>query len=122
MAGLLLALPLVLAAGGINPYAPLPGWSYALEAAGRLPWPSCPDRYVGAGNDAGCGSGIVLGDTMATWEMIAAPEHGLANETFYVKLACGRFLSCKGPRHIRTGTNPNTVLASVPGALLILGI
>ena len=53
MAGLLLALPLVLAAGGINPYAPLPGWSYALEAAGRLPWPSCPDRYVGAGNDAG---------------------------------------------------------------------
>lgn len=38
------------AASGINPYEPTAGWLYALEAAGRAPWPDCSNRFLSVDN------------------------------------------------------------------------
>eukprot|EP00035_Acanthoeca_spectabilis_P028106 m.469221 g.469221 ORF g.469221 m.469221 type:complete len:512 (-) comp28285_c0_seq1:210-1745(-) len=85
------------AASGINPYEPTAGWLYALEAAGRAPWPDCPNRFLSVDNACTQGSVALDSSTNSPVELIPAPQFGPSNSTFFIKLHCGKFLSYAGP-------------------------
>ena len=86
----------------VNPYTPTPGWTYALEAAGRQPYPSCPDRFLtykddDDDEDDDCSTSVTLGASAdrrtAGLELLTASQFGPPNSTFFIKLGCGQYLS-----------------------------
>eukprot|EP00658_Telonema_sp_P-2_P025014 TRINITY_DN2006_c0_g1_i4.p1 TRINITY_DN2006_c0_g1~~TRINITY_DN2006_c0_g1_i4.p1 ORF type:complete len:1304 (-),score=101.47 TRINITY_DN2006_c0_g1_i4:94-4005(-) len=74
-----------------------PGWTYSLVAADR----QCPANLLTFSEDCAPNS-IKLGASSKSLhahslELVAAPEFGPANSTFFIKLGCGRYLSYASP-------------------------
>eukprot|EP00040_Diaphanoeca_grandis_P011441 m.58659 g.58659 ORF g.58659 m.58659 type:complete len:518 (-) comp22594_c1_seq1:81-1634(-) len=90
---------------GFTPYRPTANWVYTVEATGRAIWPACANRFLTYTSD--CSTKITLSNTATSeFTLIQVP---VTNDTFYLKLGCGKYLSYAGPCD-------NTVLDDWPAA------